>query len=321
MAEYLIKINTDGLCDSDAFAEATADELRVLLALIAHGEEPIDEGKLAMLAKTSKSRTKAAIALFEEEGIIEELSSDENIVYEFKAKKSEATSLETAKSIRDNDLHELLAECENLLGGSFGYRDAAIITGLAEKGITSEYILTMLGYLVSSRKRVTSAMLERETLAKIDKGITTLEELEVYIEDKTKEVSGEMEIRRLFGIYGRTLSPTERKFIKKWFEEYGYSAAIIGEAYDICVNSTASLSFSYIDTVLTGWHDKGCKTLAECKDEAEAHRNEYKVKKTKKKVKEQADTNKPKYTDFDIDEAVANALARSYGNDDDDTDD
>ncbi len=321
MAEYLIKINTDSLCNSDAFAEATADELRVLLALIAHGEEPISEDELARLAKTSKSRMKAAITLFEEEGIIEENSSNENIVYEFKARKAEATSLETAKSIRDNSLHELLAECENLFGGSFGYRESAIITGLAEKGITPEYILTMLGYLVSSRKRVTAAMLERETLAKINKGITTLEELEMYIEEKTKEVKGEMEIRRLFGIYGRTLTPTERKFIKKWFEEYAYSEAIIGEAYDICVNATTTLSFSYIDTVLSGWHSKGCKTLAECKDEAEAHRNEYKVKRTKKKVKETASTSIPKYSTFDINEAIENALARSFDDDDDDTDD
>ncbi len=319
MLKYTLKVKTELIPRSECFTEASAEELRVLLAIIAHGTSPIDAESLSRLAGTTQSRVKAAVTLFESEGILENANDSlSNVIYEFddKCNDEEQTHLELANEIRRSDLHDLLSECENMLGKTLEHRDTARISALVtEKGVSVQYVLTMLAYLIDKRNTpVTAAMLSREVDSRLKAGITTLEELEIYIEEKTKEVNGEMEMRRVFGIYDRTLTPSERKYFKKWMHEYMFSAAVIGEAYDIAVNATSSRSYPYIDKILTGWHEAGCKTLDECRARADMRRDEY----AKKNVKAAAGKkDSPKYATFDSDEALLRALERSYNDQDD----
>ena len=122
-------------------------------------------------------------------------------------------------------------------------------------------------------------------------------------------------MRRLFGIYGRTLTKSEREHFARWMHEYCYSAAIIGEAYDVTVAAINRISLPYINTILTEWHEAGCKTVEECRarinlrkhDKAKnANNNSQKTKKT-------ATAETPRYADFNSEDALLRALERSYG--------
>ena len=322
MSEYIFRTTPSALISSPDFSEASREELKVLLVLIATEGTEISVEDVASMAGVSLPRTKAAIALFVESGVVEQNEADgtAEVVYEFKAKDEPTkTSLDIAKSIRDNNLYELEGEFERLLGKSLStYEIGTIARMYTDKGITPQYMLTLASYLIEARGSIKLSTVERMADELTKDGIETLEELEIYITEKSREVKGEMEMRNLLGIKGRALTPTERKYFSRWLHEFGYAAVIIGEAYDICVDSTGDKSLRFMDKVITAWHDQGCKTLAECRAQHDQHTEENRQKKSKPKKSPKEEAKTPKYAEFDSEDALMRALERSYGDSSDD---
>lgn len=325
MSEYTFKIDKNLLVSSESFTEASKEELRVLVAIMCTNAAVSIE-QLAASAGVSVPRTKAAITLFEECGII--TKNDESgfvgeVIYEFENKiklgeRISETALEAAKSIRDNDLYDLQREIERLLGKSLSSYEIGTLTTLyTQSGLSPQYILLLASHLTSVRTIVRVSTIARKADALIANGIDTLEELERYIEEKSKEVSGEAEMRDLLGIHGRTITPTERKYFSRWLHEFCYSVAIIGEAYDICVASTGSRSLKFMDKVLTAWHESDCKTVEECRIQHEQHKENNKKKTVKERAASKKEAETPKYSEFDSENALMRALERSYGVTDD----
>ena len=326
MPEYIFTVKTDKILDLPSFTEASREELRVLISVIAIGKTPISEEELSKIAGTSLARTRSALMLFEECDVIEKddtLSPLGKVVYEFESKNdigklTPESSMEAAKSIRDNNLYELQNECERLLGKSLSTYEIGTLTSMnTQLGLSPQYILLLLAHLTETRKKVTVSGLARLADELLNQGMDTLEDLERYIREKSSEVQGEMEMRRLLGIHDRTLTPTERKYFQCWMHEYCYSIPIIGEAYDICVHKTGKLSLSFMNAVLKGWHEAGCKTLEECITRESISKDERAKERNKKKKNGTQDSAVPKYAEFDSEDALLRALERSYSSPDD----
>lgn len=320
---YIYEVDLSALVHSSAFSEATRDELKVLFAILSANRKPISDETVAKIAGASLARVKATIALFLECGVLTKSTSDTllaEVEYEFEpTAKNETTAKEIAKSIRDDDLYEMQAECENLLGKTLSTYEISNLTKLhTEKGLSTQYILTLSAYVTDVRKRPTVAAICRLADQLIKQEIDTLEELEKYIIDKNNEIKGEMEIRRIFGIRERSTAPIERKYFSRWMDDFGYSVPIITEAYDICIHYTGALNYNYIDATLEAWHTAGCKTLEECQAQAELHRIEAAKKASAKKKPTAKEATTPKYADFNSEEALMRALERSYGANTDD---
>ena len=240
------------------------------------------------------------------------------VEYEFEPKKEKTTEnkIKTANSLRDNHLQDLIQDMENLLEKTLSARETERISNLyTEKSLSPEYILTLTSFLKARRNPLTVEAIVREAGKLAEKNVTALEELEIYVKEKESEIKGEMEMRRLLGIHSRSLTPSERTFFKKWLHEFGYSSVIIGEAYDICVAATGKLSESYMDSILTGWHDAGCKTLEECRARVSIRKQEKakKANNSSQKSKKATEAETPKYADFNSEDALMRALERSYG--------
>ena len=261
MTEYTFKVNLDGITALDCFREATKDELKVLLAIKSLEDESFSAESLADTLGVSAARVKAAITLFEESSIL--IKTDgilAEVEYEFEPKANKVVDEKKAiaKSIRENDLYDLNRDMEEILEKTLAVREIERITSLyTQTGLSPEYILTLSAYLKTKRNPLTVEAIVREANKLIEKEIDTLEELEIFVKEKEAEIKGEMEMRRLLGIHSRALAPSERKFFKKWLHDFGYSAVIVGEAYDITVAATGKLSLSYMDSILTGWHESG----------------------------------------------------------------
>ena len=320
MTEYTFKVNLDGITELDCFREATKDELKILLAIKSLEDTLFSAESLADSLGVSAARIKAAITLFEESSVL--VASEGGILadveYEFEPRKEKTTEnkIETAKSLRDNHLQDLILDMENVLEKTLCARETERINSLyTEKDLSAEYILTLASFLKTRRDPLTVEAIVREANKLVEKGKSSLEELEIYVREKEAEIKGEMEMRRLLGIHSRAITPSERTFFKRWLHEFGYSSVIIGEAYDITVNATGKLSLAYIDSILTGWHEAGCKTLEECR----ARVNIRKQERTKKgnnssqKSKKTVEAETPKYADFNSEDALMKALERSYG--------
>ena len=320
MTEYTFKVRLDDITELDCFREATKDELKILLAIKSLEDTPFCAESLADMLGVSAARIKAAITLFEESSVL--VARGDTILaeveYEFEPKKEKTTEnkIKTANSLRDNHLQDLIQDMENLLEKTLSARETERISNLyTEKSLSPEYILTLTSFLKARRNPLTVEAIVREAGKLAEKNVTALEELEIYVKEKESEIKGEMEMRRLLGIHSRSLTPSERTFFKKWLHEFGYSSVIIGEAYDICVAATGKLSESYMDSILTGWHDAGCKTLEECRARVSIRKQEKakKANNNSQKSKKTTEAETPKYADFNSEDALMRALERSYG--------
>ena len=323
----MIKYRVDGLSviGKDSFREASKEELRALLALIELGGEAEDEAYLASAAEISTPRCKAAIAFWEESGVIIPDDGTPRITDEFadrlvRGEIDEVPATKVADSIRDDQLASMIEECAMLMGQAcLPNVDVKNITALyTQYSLSPEYIVTLAAHL-AGKGDLTVRKLCNEAIKLSGKGTDTAEALDQYIRDMEESCGAEWEFRRVLGIYGRNLSVSEKKYFKKWSEELGYSVGVVSEAYDIAVLNTKSGrgDLRYMDSVLTAWHEAGCKTINECRDFAEAERMKREAQKVerggKKYDKTKAET--PRYGNFDVNKAFSDAVARSFGAD------
>ena len=306
---------------TEAFSEASREELRVLVALIELNGIADGAESLATVAGTSVARASAALVFWQEAGVITPKKSDGiTITEEFeqtlrKGKISERESVSVAGTIRRENLASMIAECAALMKRSMlNNSEVKDITALYEQyALSEEYIVTLAAYL-AEHGRLTVTRLVNKAISLTEREIDTPAALEAYIVERESESEAEREFRKIFGCYGRALSKTEKEKFKKWSHDYGYFTDIVGEAYDIAVNSTTRAYVTYADKILTGWYAAGCKTLAECRARHEADKEEAKAKKESasgkgKKAKAPAE----RYGSFDVEDAFQKALDRSYG--------
>lgn len=316
---------TDKICASDAFSEASREELRVLLAIITNGGEVGDEESLAKTASVSRARAVAAVALWEESGIIRG-SAQRRVSEEFEDAYNERDleekdSQEVASEIRNENLAAMITECQSLMQkGALSTQEIKTICILnTEYALSPEYI-TVLAAHIAAKGKLTATRLRDEAKRLASKGIDTLESLEKYILDRENETADEWELRRIVGIYNRNLSDTERAYFKKWSGDFGYSVNIVSFAFDVTVLSTGKLSFQFMDKLLCSWHEAGCTTLDECRSAHAAHKAqaEGQAQQKTQRTRSRSEAPKPRYGDFDVDEAFKHALSRSFGDDDND---
>ncbi len=312
---------------SEVFADASADELRALVCLM-EAISPIDADGISKNAGISRARAAAAIILWLEAGVIKEADGSPTLTEEFntgtrEGEIEERSSIDVAKTIRDEQLSDMISECTKLLRrASLPIEDTKKITGLYKQyGLSTEYILTLTAFLTHGGERrvnvdtLVNAAINYST----EMGISTVEALEAYIERKESESATAKEFRKIFGIYDRALSKTEAECFDRWSREYGYFTEIVGEAYDLAVMGGYKKLVFQANRLLTRWYDTGCRTVADCRarfeeDEAEKKRERENNKREKKAAEKPRDT----YSDFDPEEALRLALERSFGSDDDD---
>lgn len=324
MTKYII--NTSGLSERECFADASKEELRVLLALISKNGNLGNDTELASLAHTSKARAVASLTFWQEAGVISEAiatPADENIREEYQNGEEPEQRLENiAKEIKNKDLASLLSECARLMDKPMLSTSEAksIVSVYTKYELNEEYIITLAAFL-KERSKLSAIKLAKDAEMLVKKGISCLEELEIYLATVASLSSAEWEYKKLLGIYGRSLSDDETKRAERWFYTYGYSEEIIGLAYSITTTATGKQEIAYMDKIITGWYEGGCKTLDDCKTQHEKFKEERRSEnapssdsssvKARRKQKE-----KPRYGNFDVSEAFARALERSYGSSD-----
>ena len=309
------------LSESGALAEATREELATLLYCLCRRELP-EVSEIARAIGASDVRVRASLAYWEATEL-----PDGNVRHEFPSRLRagelrEESAAEVARTIRDGELASLMEECARLLGKpTLSGKDAHNITALyTQYGLTEEYIVTLLSDLVrhSMEGRTTVNRLVNTALRLADEGIETIDALNEHF--RLRDATGEWErsVRRILGIYGRALSPSEKERFARWTEVYGYADDIITKAYDITVSNTGKASSDYMDKILTAWNAAGLHTLAECERYNEEHRAETSAK---AKGKTQKGKEKERLGTFDPEEAFRLALERSYGGAKSDVDD
>ena len=306
------------LLESPAFLEASRDELRVLLALLAKNTLSADE--LSIICGISRARAGSAKIFWNELGILTDDGAP-SITEEFEERLrsgeiTEETSKKVAKDIRDLELKNVIDECARLMNKAV--LSSAEIKKIAalrtQYALSDEYILVLAAYL-SEKNKLTTPRLVDEALKLCSKEIDTVEALENHIKICESENGIIKELRNILSLGTRRLSPKEMGLLTKWSKDYGYFTEIITLAYNICVDNIHAVRLSYIDRVLTTWYESGCRTVSECQKKSEEIKYDFSKKREKKPTAKPA-TEKTRYGDFDVKDAFKRALERSYGADD-----
>lgn len=314
------RVVLDGITSSEAFAEASLDELKALVALIEANGKISGAPELAKMAGISKIRATAALTLWEAAGIF---SDKEEIEYEFENRISfetdEENAVDVADTLRNEKIKILLEEIASLLGRpalntAEIKRITAMVTQLA---LTEEYILTLAAYL-EEKGKLTVLKLHRKAEELSSGGVDTTEDLQIWIQEKSKKpLPHHVEFSKGMDYPVRTLTRTERDYADRWVNCFGYGAPVISEALNITmVNTGGKKSLAYIDRLLEAWHGAGCKTVEEC---MKKYADDKPNSKTKPKAKP-SDSKAPKFSDFNADDALMKALERSYGKSEDTAD-
>ena len=327
MSDLSFAVNPLHISGNPALTEASCEELRVLLLLVESGGDA-DYATLSSSACISVARCKSAIAFWEESGVICRRTCGDSVIrYEFDSRLHEDSideepAVKVAGDIRDGQLAGMFEELAGIMEiPCLSQTEIKNLTALhTQYNLNADYICELAAYLRTEGKLTIRRLCNKAIkLCRID--CDTVEALQAYISGNGGErIEAEWELRRLFGIYDRALSQSEKDAFRRWTEDYAFSLPIISEAYDISVLNTKSGrgDVRYMDSILSEWYQKGLTTVAECKAyrtgakptaQTAAHADEK-----KKNAKKSAPT--PRYGDFDVQDAFARALERSYGDKD-----
>lgn len=108
--------------------------------------------------------------------------------------------------------------------------------------------------------------------------IDTVEKAEAHL--KRVEILGGYwrKVLSAFSLEFRRPSNREQIYAERWIGQWHFSQKMLRKAYDICVDATGKMNMSYIDKVLSAWHDSGVKTPEEA-DKVSSEKRKSKSKK------------------------------------------
>jgi DnaD/phage-associated family protein len=310
------------LLSLDAFSSASSEDLRVLIALLESGAD-VEKEALSKIAHCEIDEIDDAIQFWRGAGILgkaQKKSSNKEEPKTEESKKplrredrvSSLNSKELASSIKRKNLSSLIDACQQTAGKVMTTAEVNIIVGLHDElSLSGEYILMLVHHCYENDKR-SMKYVEKMAFSLCDSGILSASDLEIYLEEKRKFASFEWQLKKMFGLGERDFTKKQASFVSKWEKEYGISIEILGLAYDITVDSINKADFSYIDKILTSWHENGLKTEKEILAFEEKAKEERKSKTEKEKKPEKNPKSSVGYNSFDVDDFFSRAVERSY---------
>ena len=310
-------------------ASATADELKVLISVMADPDADLSE-RAARLDLTQNAVLRA-LSVWTEAGVVLTDSSapartpekqtpadppPEQISMTGTSRRAGRTltrstlphysSEEIAEAVGKNSgCAEFLDSCQQLMGRIFNTSETAVIVGMLDYlKLPQDYILLLCSHAVTMQK-TSVRYLEKMAIDLHDRGIVTYDALEEELKGVEERASAERFVRDLFGLGKRTLIKKEKQFIEAWANTFRFSRDMISKAYEITVKNTQGASMDYANRILENWYTAGYETPEDV-DAAAAERKGQNAP--------------PAGTSFSTDEFFEAALMRSYGSAKDDGD-
>lgn len=316
----------------ESAAQATAQDLRVLMMLCARRELRENAEGLAAAAGCDAAQLQSAIAFWQRAGVL----TAENVALPHSVPAAEPLTVvlpsgntrhtDSLPRYTTEELSDLLErrtetaamidECQRVLGRILNVREIGILVGLLDYlALTAEYLILLCAHCASLGM---TSIHYVENVAKdmVAGGALTVEALQETLrrEDAAREAEGQ--IRALFGAQDRKLTQAERKYIRRWTEEWQFEMHMIELAYEATVDSIGEASMRYTDGVLKRWHAEGLTTPEAVAASDERHRlamEKEKENAVRGAAKGKTDgKSKAQGGSFDVDDFFEAALQRSY---------
>lgn len=273
--------------------DATADELRLLIALAA---ENGDVAAASALSGVTPDGAENALRRFEGAGLVAPSLPDGK--KEAAPRRPAYSGEEMERIAETSDTRELLDVCAAILGKTFTAAEAESVFYLHDGlRLDFEYIVKLCKHCHDIGKP-SLRFIEKVGISLYDDGVTTVGALDAYIIKEKRKSDMEYRVRRLYGLGERALTPTERGHLARWTIEWNLSYELIELAYNEMMNAISQPKFSYENGILKKWVEAGIRDKEGAEAFVAAHKKEKKSGGAEKTV------------GFDLDEFFAAAQRR-----------
>ena len=221
-----------------------------------------DEGISESFVEDKKEENVQDEADKNREEVKEEIKKDE------KPQLPDRKLVDLSKLRNDEEFQELVFCVQTYIEKIFTPTDTEKLAYLYDVVGMSKDLLEYIAEVSVQKGKKNLNYIERVALQLHEKGVTTVEEAK---EDNVKFYNENRAVVKAFGIHDRVLAPVESRYVKKWFDELGFSTEIVVEAINRTVLNTSSQSFSYADGILTRWHKQNVRTLSDVKGLDDRH--------------------------------------------------
>ena len=170
----------------------------------------------------------------------------------------------------------LFNEAQTLYGRLLKQPESRTILLLVDHyGLPAEVSALLLKYCFRIGK-TTTGYIQSVAQSWSDDGITTMSQADERLSMLERRFATEEKLRSAMELKTK-FSAKQLAFIKVWSEDWGFNTDMIMLAYDITLDNTGSMNFSYTNKILENWHDAGISTKEAVQAEAEARRNNHKT--------------------------------------------
>ena len=160
----------------------------------------------------------------------------------------------------------LYGEVQRVLGRNLNTEELKILLGFVRYLGLPEDVISVLVCYCKDRARQQGKLrnpslrtIEKEAYSWAERGIDSMEEAAAYIQAQNLRNSRLHQLMQQLQIRGRSLTPGEEKYAQSWLD-MGFDEEAIAMAYERTCLNTGSLSWPYMNKILTRWHEAGLHT-------------------------------------------------------------
>lgn len=170
-------------------------------------------------------------------------------------------------SLRDPGVAALMQETQAIVGRTLdSFESKLLLETYENSALPVDVLLTVVAYVAprlrSKRSLMTAVSHTAEDWA--EQGVTDGQAAGEYIKLLETREQREKQVALSLDTPDAVFTKPQKAHIARWFEEYGYNASFVREAY----LRTGNSSVPYISSVLKSWHNKGYKRLRDIEQES-----------------------------------------------------
>lgn len=174
----------------------------------------------------------------------------------------------------DGSIAFLMQEADNILGRMTSNSDKCTLLMMNEyDGLPVEVIIMLLQYLQDIGK-TNMKYVEKVAASWGDKEITNVDRAEREIMRLTQGRNAARLVEQTLGLDSHSPTDSEIERAERWVNEWHFTADMIREAYERCVDTKGKYIPKYVDSILKRWHDSRIETLEQAKSEQKPKRQQ-----------------------------------------------
>lgn len=161
----------------------------------------------------------------------------------------------------------LMQDAQRILGRLLSNGCSATLLMLHDDfGLPVDVILMLLQYAANAGKTSTR-YIEKVGMDWAEEEIFTHQKAEEKLRKIAENAKAWRVVEQTLGIAHRSPTAKEETLAAAWVNDWGFSPALLREAYERCVDTKGQLSLSYMNGILSRWHEQGITTLQQAQEE------------------------------------------------------